>query len=82
MDSLLNALVNIDTKTSTILIPIVFVTLAHLIPYLVDPYCVRSYPGPFLAKFSDAWLGWVAAQGHRSDVVHQMHLRHGMCHFT
>ena len=33
--------------------------------------------GPFLAEFSDAWLGWVAAQGHRSEVVHDMHAKYG-----
>jgi benzoate 4-monooxygenase len=52
--------------------------LAHLIPYLKDRYNQRSIPGPFLARFSDIWLGWVASQGHRSDVVHQLHNKYGM----
>ena len=53
------------------------VLLVHLVPLITDPYGLRSYPGPFLAKISDAWLGWVAAQGHRSEVVHELHQKHG-----
>ena len=53
------------------------VLLVHLVPLITDPYGLRSYPGPFLAKISDAWLGWVAAQGHRSEVVHGLHQKHG-----
>ncbi|KAH9934405.1 cytochrome P450 monooxygenase pc-bph [Fomitopsis serialis] len=51
--------------------------LAHLLPYLTDPHALRSYPGPWLAKLSDVWLGRVAAQGHRSEVVHQLHKQYG-----
>lgn len=54
------------------------IVLGHIIPYLADPHGIRSYPGPLLAKFSDAWLGWVASNGHRSEVVHQLHKKHGM----
>ncbi|KAH9835376.1 cytochrome P450 [Rhodofomes roseus] len=53
------------------------VLLVHFVPFIADPFGVRSYPGPFLAKISDAWLGWVAAQGHRSEVVHELHQKHG-----
>ncbi|KAH7923089.1 cytochrome P450 [Leucogyrophana mollusca] len=53
------------------------VLLAHVVPYFVDQFNQRSIPGPFLAKFSDAWLGWVSSQGHRSDVVHELHKRYG-----
>ncbi|KAJ7126286.1 cytochrome P450 [Mycena epipterygia] len=53
------------------------VALVHLAIYLVDPYGIRQYPGPFLARFSDAWLGWVSQQGHRSEVIHEMHLKYG-----
>jgi len=38
---------------------------------------MRSIPGPWLAKFTDAWLGRVAARGHRSEVVHQLHKQYG-----
>jgi benzoate 4-monooxygenase len=44
---------------------------------LVDPRGIRAIPGPYLAKFSDAWLGWVSSQGHRSEVVHEAHRKHG-----
>jgi len=63
--------------SALLLIPVP-ILLAHLIPYLKDRYNQRSIPGPFLARFSDIWLGWVASQGHRSDVVHQLHNKYGM----
>ncbi|TFY69584.1 hypothetical protein EVG20_g3094 [Dentipellis fragilis] len=53
------------------------IVLAHVIPYFLDPYGLRSYPGPFLAKFSDLWLGWVAAHGNRSVTVHELHKKYG-----
>ena len=49
----------------------------HVVPWLLDPHGIQSVPGPFLAKFSDAWLAWVAAHGHRSEVVHRLHQRYG-----
>jgi benzoate 4-monooxygenase len=49
----------------------------HVVPWLVDPYGIRDVPGPFLAKFSDLWLGRVAALGHRSEVVHKLHAMYG-----
>ena len=53
------------------------VVLFHLVPYLVDSHRIREYPGPLLAKFSDAWVGYVAAQGHRSECVHEAHKKYG-----
>ncbi|KAK7039649.1 cytochrome P450 monooxygenase [Favolaschia claudopus] len=53
------------------------VVFIHLAIYLVDPYGIRKYPGPWLAKFSDAWLGYISQQGHRSEVIHEMHLKYG-----
>ncbi|KAI0002159.1 cytochrome P450 monooxygenase [Russula compacta] len=53
------------------------VILAHLVPWLVDPHGLRSFPGPWVAQFSDLWLGRVARQGHRSQVVHEMHQKYG-----
>jgi hypothetical protein len=53
------------------------VILAHFIPWLVDPHGLRSFPGPWVARFSDLWLGRVAQQGHRSEVVHRMHEKYG-----
>jgi benzoate 4-monooxygenase len=54
------------------------VFLAHAVPYFVDPHRIRQYPGPFIAKFSDIWLGLVAKHGHRSEEVHKQHQKHGM----
>ena len=51
--------------------------LVHLVPYLRDPYGFRKYPGPFLAGLSDIWIGRVAAEGHRSERVHELHKEHG-----
>ncbi|KAK0192187.1 cytochrome P450 monooxygenase [Armillaria mellea] len=56
---------------------LVLVVLVHLVPYVVDSHGLRSYPGPFLAKFSDAWLGYVTYKGHRSEVVHDLHMKYG-----
>ncbi|KAH9976216.1 cytochrome P450 monooxygenase [Lactifluus volemus] len=54
-----------------------FIILVHLLVWLVDPNGLRTFPGPFLARFSDLWLGRVAQQGHRSQVVHEMHEKYG-----
>lgn len=63
---------------TTILSASALVILAvHLVPYVVDTHGIRSIPGPWLAKFTDAWLGRVAARGHRSEVVHEMHKEYG-----
>lgn len=61
-----------------VLIPSAIV-LGHILVWLADPYKIRAYPGPLLAKFSDAWLGYVAAHGHRSETVHEMHKKYGEC---
>ncbi|KAI0294428.1 cytochrome P450 [Russula brevipes] len=58
------------------LVPAV-VVLVHFIPWLVDPHGLRSFPGPWVARFSDLWLGRVAQHGHRSEVVHEMHQKYG-----
>jgi benzoate 4-monooxygenase len=67
---------NLDWQTVAIAF-LATVVLVHLIPYLVDPHNIRKHPGPFLAKFSDVWLGWVSKSGHRSEVVHAMHQKYG-----
>ena len=58
---------------------VVTVLAVHLVPYFVDLHCIRSngIPGPFWARFSDGWLGWVAVHGHRSEVVHSLHQKYG-----
>jgi benzoate 4-monooxygenase len=49
----------------------------HVVPYFIDTHGIRSIPGPWFAKFTNAWLGGVAARGHRSEVVHQIHKEYG-----
>ncbi|CAK5274619.1 unnamed protein product [Mycena citricolor] len=53
------------------------IALIHLALYVADPWSIRRYPGPFWAKFTDAWLGRVSQQGHRSEVIHEMHHKYG-----
>ncbi|KAJ7216047.1 cytochrome P450 [Mycena pura] len=55
--------------------PVIF--LAHLVFYFVDPYGLRQYPGPFLARLTPAWLGWAAQQVHRAEAVHEAHKKYG-----
>ncbi|KAK0476255.1 cytochrome P450 monooxygenase [Armillaria luteobubalina] len=66
------------TDLSTVVATVfVLVVLVYLVPYLVDPHGLRSYPGPLIAKFSDAWLVYVAYKEHRSEVVHDLHTKYG-----
>lgn len=67
---------NVHPALLVAIIPTI-VILVHFIPWLVDPHGLRSFPGPWVARFSDLWLGRVAQQGHRSEVVHQMHQKYG-----
>lgn len=53
------------------------IALFHIVPWALDAQRVRDIPGPFLAKFSDLWLGYVSKSGHRSEVVHEMHEKYG-----
>ena len=69
-----------DWQTFAIGVAVLIIS-THLIPYVLDPYNNRRYPGPFPAKFSDAWLGWVSKSGHRSEVVHAMHEKYGPSYF-
>jgi benzoate 4-monooxygenase len=64
--------------STTIIYAIALVVLiVHLVPYVVDRRGIKSIPGPWLAKFTDAWLGRVAARGHKSDVVRELHRQYG-----
>ena len=54
------------------------ICLVHFIPWLVDPQGIRRYPGPFLAKFSDLWLGYVGKNGRLSDTILKIHKKYGM----
>ncbi|KAI6040942.1 cytochrome P450 [Pisolithus marmoratus] len=66
-----------DTAIKLLTLLPLAVVFTHLVPYLTDPFNQRFIPGPFLAKFSDIWLGRVSSLGHRSDVVHELHKRYG-----
>lgn len=53
--------------------------LTHLVPYLLDPHNYRrpAISGPWLNALSDAWLAHAAAQGNRSERVHELHKKYG-----
>ena len=67
----------LDFRTVLLLIPAT-AFLIHVVNYILDPHRIRQYPGPFFAKFSDVWLGRVAAEGHRSETVHKLHQEYGL----
>ena len=73
----MDSLRDVDVVTLLISIPVI-IFLSHVVGYLADPHGIRSIPGPFLAKFSDLWLGWVAGHGHRSELVHEAHMKYGL----
>lgn len=66
--------INWQTVLTALLVTFI---LVHVIRYVLDPQKIRNYPGPFLAKFTDVWLGWVSKNGHRSEVAHRMHQKYG-----
>ena len=76
LDQPLRLFHNIQPTLLVAIVPAI-VILVHFIPWFVDPHGLRSFPGPWVARFSDLWLGRVAQQGHRSEVVHQMHQKYG-----
>nr|F1SY83.1 RecName: Full=Cytochrome P450 monooxygenase 89 [Postia placenta Mad-698-R]BAK09427.1 cytochrome P450 [Postia placenta] len=48
-----------------------------LLAYFNDPFELRAYPGPFLAKFTSAWISWIISQNRWSETVDLMHRQHG-----
>ena len=52
--------------------------LFHVIAYLKDSLELCSYPGPFLAKFMDAWMFWVVNGNRWSTTVKGLHKKYGM----
>nr|BAK09428.1 cytochrome P450 [Postia placenta] len=48
-----------------------------LIPYFNDPYKLRAYPGPFLAKFTSAWISWTISHNPISEIVDHLHRQYG-----
>lgn len=77
MAGIVDSLGDVDFVTLLISIPVI-VLLVHIVGYVADPHGIRSIPGPFLAKFSDIWLGVVSGNGHRSEIVHEMHKKYGL----
>ncbi|KIM86675.1 hypothetical protein PILCRDRAFT_96068 [Piloderma croceum F 1598] len=76
MAGIIGSLGGVDSITLLIFI-LIIVLLVHIVGYVADPHGIRSIPGPFLAKFSDIWLGMVSGHSHRSEVVHEMHKKYG-----
>ena len=62
-------------KVVAAILTVVF--LVHFVPWILDLRGIRGYPGPFIAKFSDIWLGYVSKMGHRSEVIHEIHQQFG-----
>jgi benzoate 4-monooxygenase len=70
----------LPTLTDTLLVLLVLFALfvlAHIVVYVVDTHQLQSVPGPWLAKFSDAWLVYVSFQGRRSETVYELHKQYG-----
>lgn len=57
-------------------LPVVIV-LYQLAAYFVDPHGLRSYPGPFLAKFTDIWIAWTVHRNRWSVDVEDAHKKYG-----
>ncbi|EKM51943.1 uncharacterized protein PHACADRAFT_102576 [Phanerochaete carnosa HHB-10118-sp] len=49
---------------------------AWIIPFLVDKYRLRGYPGPLLAKFSGFWLASKAYKGTTTSAVYALHQKY------
>lgn len=57
-------------------LPVVLV-VAKVVNYLTDSSGLRSYPGPFLAKFTDAWIFWMVSRNRWSRSVEDVHIKYG-----
>lgn len=53
------------------------VVLWHILGYFLDPYNLRTYPGPILARLSNIWLVTLARQGNHCDVLTEAHKKYG-----
>lgn len=80
MSTLSNVLSDLLPPTAASSWLAIFITaalLTHIAPYLYDAHGIRTLPGPFIAKFSDFWLGWAAGTRHRSEIIHDAHHTYG-----
>lgn len=76
MDSAVAVILSTGLKAAVALLAFVF--LAHVVPYALDNFGLRQYPGPLLAKLSDIWLGWYTAHGKINQAVWDAHRAYGM----
>ena len=67
----------VDKTALLALLPLVSVFVIWVLPYLVDKYGLRRYPGPLLAKVSAVWLSSKAHRGATCSAVHAMHEKFG-----
>ncbi|KAH9937982.1 cytochrome P450 monooxygenase pc-bph [Amylocystis lapponica] len=56
---------------------VLLVIAVHCVIYLADPHGLRTYPGPYFAKFTDVWMCLTASQGGRLEDIHQLHRKFG-----
>jgi benzoate 4-monooxygenase len=57
-------------------VPIWFI-LYYTIPYLTSYKSLCRVPGPFLAKFSNLWVGYSARRGKKFATVDSAHRKYG-----
>ena len=53
------------------------VVVFHVFAYFKDTPGLRSFPGPFLAKFTDAWMFSVVSGNRWSTTVESLHKQYG-----
>ena len=70
------ALLSLLTPWAGLLMPICF-ALFYLIPYFITYRSLVKVPGPFIAKFSNIWLGLSARQGRKFAAVDWAHRKYG-----
>ncbi|CCO36634.1 hypothetical protein BN14_10776 [Rhizoctonia solani AG-1 IB] len=49
----------------------------YVLPYFLDPYEYRRFPGPPLARLTNWWMYHVARAGKQCEIVQQLHAKHG-----
>lgn len=63
------------------IVPAGFVLIC-LLDYFKVHSDLRRYPGPILAKFTDAWIFWAISQNRWADTVDRLHKEHGKPSFS
>ena len=53
------------------------VLVVHIGSWFLDPHGLSRVPGPPLAQFSTAWMGWVGHTGRINTILHNAHLKYG-----